>query len=91
LSASGLDLQFVPGIEMNTEVEETEVHILGYFIDYQYQPLLLRLEQIKEARMDRAQKMVHRLKSMGMSIQFEQVEKLARGDIIGRPHVAQPW
>lgn len=89
LSTSGLDLQFIPGIEMNTEVEETEVHILGYFINDKHHPLLVRLEQIKEARMDRAQKMVHRLKSMGMSIQFEQVEKLARGDLIGRPHVAQ--
>lgn len=33
--------------------------------------------------------MVYRLKSMGLAISFAQVEKLAQGDLIGRPHVAQ--
>lgn len=89
LAAHPTSLQFIPGIEMNTEVEENEVHILGYFIDYHNSRLLHRLEEIKEARWDRARKMVFRLKSMGLTISFEQVEKLAQGDLIGRPHVAR--
>lgn len=84
-----LSLHFIPGIEMNTEVEENEVHILGYFIDIHNSRLLHRLEEIKEARWERARKMVYRLKSMGLAISFEQVEKLAQGDLIGRPHVAR--
>ena len=89
LAAHPLPLQFIPGIEMNTEVEENEIHILGYFIDYHNSRLLHRLEEIKEARWERARKMVYRLKSMGLAISFEQVEKLAQGDLIGRPHVAR--
>ncbi len=89
IAAHPLPLQFIPGIEMNTEVEENEIHILGYFIDYHNSRLLHRLEEIKEARWERARKMVYRLKSMGLAISFEQVEKLAQGDLIGRPHVAR--
>ena len=68
---------------------EIEVHILGYFIDYHNPRLLNRLKEIREARWERAKKMVYRLKSMGLAISFAQVEKLAQGDLIGRPHVAQ--
>ena len=89
MSAHPTSLQFIPGIEMNTEVEENEVHILGYFIDHHNSRLLHRLQEIKEARWDRARKMVYRLKSMGLTISLEQVEKLAQGDLIGRPHVAR--
>ncbi|HQA06444.1 MAG TPA: PHP domain-containing protein [Syntrophomonadaceae bacterium] len=85
----GLTLEFIPGIEMNTEVDETEVHILGYYIDHHDNRLLNKLEEIREARLERARKMVYRLKSMGLAISFDHVEKLARGDLIGRPHVAQ--
>lgn len=88
-AAHGLTLEFIPGIEMNTEVDENEVHILGYYIDHRHARLLNKLEEIREARLERARKMVYRLKSMGLAISFEHVEKLAKGDLIGRPHVAQ--
>jgi len=88
-SAHGLTLAFIPGIELNAEVDENEVHILGYYIDHRDTMLLHKLEEIKEARLERARKMVYRLKSMGLAISFEHVEKLAKGDLIGRPHIAQ--
>ena len=79
----------IPGIEMNTDYQENEVHILGYFINGDDTALLNRLEEIKQARMERALKMIHRLHAMGMIISFEQVKKLAQGDLIARPHIAQ--
>lgn len=89
MTAHKISLQFIPGIELNTEVDDNEVHVLGYYIDYHNSRLLNRLQEIKEARWERAKKMVYRLKSMGLAISFEHVEKLARGDLIGRPHIAQ--
>lgn len=82
-------LDFIPGIEMNTELAEKEIHILGYFIDYHNRLLLKRLQEIKEARLDRARKMIMRLANMGFNIDMEQVERIARGDLIARPHIAQ--
>ncbi|MGR6835705.1 PHP domain-containing protein [Syntrophomonas erecta] len=82
------NLVLIPGIEMNTEIESIEVHILGYFIDYYYPGLSRRLEEIQQARRQRAYKMINRLNSMGLNIKIQQVEKFAKGESVGRPHVA---
>lgn len=83
-----IDLDFVPGIEINTDVEIGEVHILGYFIDPAGQNLRNRLEEIRCFRRERAIKMIERLAAIGLHISVEAVEGLARGDLIGRPHIA---
>lgn len=82
-------LVFVPGIELNTDFQESETHILGYFIHYEDEKLGKRLRQIWSARYERAMKMVERLRIMGLNISFEQVQRIARGDLIGRPHIAK--
>ncbi len=33
-------VQVIPGVEISTDLGETEVHILGYFIDYKNKKLL---------------------------------------------------
>ncbi|WP_296863765.1 PHP domain-containing protein [Thermosyntropha sp.] len=83
------DLWFITGIELNTEYEEDEVHILGYFIDYNNESLVKRLVEIRQERFERARKMVDKLRNMGFNISFERVKRLAQGDLIGRPHIAQ--
>ena len=88
LETEQLDLELISGIELNTEVEDGEIHILGYFVDFQCRQLLKDLELIKAARFERAQRMVARLRDMGYAITFEQVQKLAQKDLIARPHVA---
>lgn len=83
-----LNINVVPGIELNTEAGEQEVHILGYFIDYYNSRLIGRLEQIKTARYERAEKMIDKINKLGISISFKEVQDLAQGDLIGRPHIA---
>ncbi|MDD2509710.1 MAG: PHP domain-containing protein [Syntrophomonas sp.] len=89
IAENSLALDFVPGIELNTELTEKEIHILGYFIDYHDHRLLGRLQEIKEARLERARKMINRLVVMGLNIDLDQVKRLAQGDLIARPHIAQ--
>lgn len=84
----GLNIDILPGIEMNTEAGEQEVHILGYYIDNYNSRLTKRLGEIKRARYERAEKMIHKLNKLGLSISFKQVQDLAKGDLIGRPHIA---
>lgn len=88
LETEGLSLELISGIELNTEVEAGEIHILGYYINYKCPQLLANLLEIKAARFERAQRMVSRLRDMGYMITFEQVQKLAQEDLIARPHVA---
>ncbi len=83
-----LNIDILPGIELNTEAGEQEIHILGYFIDYYNSRLIRRLEEIKKARYERAEKMINKINRLGMSVSFAEVQDLARGDLIGRPHIA---
>ena len=67
----------------------SELHILGYFIDPKNRAINLHLKDIRAARYSRAQKMVERLHQEGLEISFTQVERLAQGESIGRPHIAR--
>ena len=79
----------IPGVEINTDLASGELHILGYFIDYQDTNLGLVLEKIRESRVGRAQKMVERLRELGAPIEWSRVQDMAHGESICRPHIAQ--
>jgi predicted metal-dependent phosphoesterase TrpH len=79
----------IPGVELNTDVNNGEVHILGYFIDYKNEHLLSNLEILRNTRKSRAQKMLDKLEELGVHIQWERILELADGGSVGRPHIAQ--
>jgi len=79
----------VPGIEMSTDIPGDEIHVLGYFLDYQDPDFQSTLTGLRNARRDRGRMMVEKLHAMGMEIPWERVEKLASDGSLGRPHVAQ--
>ncbi len=87
--ANRMEIELVPGIEMNTDYKDTEVHILGYYINYEDQLFLDKLVKLKEARYNRIKKMAKKLNSLGVKINFDEIVKLAQGGSLGRPHVAQ--
>jgi predicted metal-dependent phosphoesterase TrpH len=82
-------LQFIPAVEVSTDVPHGEVHILGYFIDFTSEELAVELEQFRHSREGRAQGMVDRLAELGIQISLERVREIAGDGSIGRPHVAQ--
>jgi predicted metal-dependent phosphoesterase TrpH len=79
----------VPGIEMSTDIPGDEIHVLGYFLDYQDPDFQVMLTNLRNARRDRGRMMVEKLHAMGMEVPWERVEKLAGDGSVGRPHVAQ--
>ena len=79
----------VPGVEVSTTSGREELHLLGYFVDLDNLELQALLARTQQARWDRAQKMLARLGSMGLSIEWDRVVEIAGGKgSIGRPHVA---
>lgn len=82
------DFTLVPGIEMSTDVEGGEVHILGHFIDWQDAAFRDRLAKLQESRLGRARKMVERLHELGKPVVWERVESFAGEGAVGRPHIA---
>lgn len=86
--AKRVGIELVPGVELSAEGPEGEVHILGYFVDWQGEAFRRFLDRMRQARVARAREMVRRLNRLGVPITFEEVARLADG-AIGRPHVAR--
>src|SRR6266480_1108064 len=87
-AAAELGIDFIPGIEINTDVGGGEVHMLGYFVEYQRQPFQSILKVLRDARERRGERMVELLNEQGINISWERVREIAEG-AVGRPHVAQ--
>ncbi len=82
-------VKVIPGIEINSDYLDTEIHVLGYFIDHKSPALLELLENIKSSRKRRAEKMIEKLNSL-LDINLDMVElnELVDGEIITRSHIA---
>lgn len=87
--ATELRIEFIPGVEFSTRVDEGEVHILGYFVDESSEELGRELTKFRQAREERAATMVQRLRDTGAPIGLARVYELAGGATIGRPHIAR--
>jgi predicted metal-dependent phosphoesterase TrpH len=81
-------ISVIPGVEINTDVQQGEVHILGYFVDYHDNKFIKELLRLRNAREDRARKMIDKLHELGMNIEWDRVQELAQGGTICRPHIA---
>lgn len=82
-------LQVMTGVEISTEWRGGDVHILGYNFNENHGLLQETLREFQEERKRRITKMVNKLVSLGYDISEEEVAINAKGDSIGRPHVAQ--
>src|SRR3989454_3409641 len=81
-------MEVIPAVEINTDVHESEIHILGYYVDH-HQPWFQEfLGRLRDGRLNRAAKMVEKLNAMGVRLDFARVRALAQG-AVGRPHVAR--
>jgi len=78
----------IPGIELSTDVPQDEVHILGYFIDWQAPAFQERLERMRRSRLDRGRAMLGKLRELGIDVAWERVQQIAGDGAVGRPHIA---
>jgi predicted metal-dependent phosphoesterase TrpH len=80
----------VPGLEISTEYDKKEVHILGYFVPLDSKPLNEELEFLRKSRHERLPKIVQKLNDLGCDVTIDELyEDLEGVASPGRPHVAQ--
>lgn len=82
-------IEVVPGIEFSSEHMDEEIHILGYYINYDKSWLKEKLDEMYQSRYTRAVKMIDKLNDIGVDITLEQVKRIAESGTIGRPHIAR--
>lgn len=85
-----LGLEVIPGVEFNTDADNGELHILGYFIDHHNEELAGFIKRLKSARFERVRNMVEKLRGMGIGISLESILLKAEDKAaLGRPHIAR--
>ncbi|MCS6298395.1 MAG: PHP domain-containing protein [Nitrospira sp.] len=84
-----LEIEVVPGVEISSRLGESELHILGYFLNWTDPLLAQRLSTLRDSRHLRNPKIVQRLNELGIPITYEEVRALAGTESVGRPHIAR--
>lgn len=87
--AKKFGIEIIPGLEISSDIRDTEVHILGYFIDPNNLELAHYLNFFREERYKRAIRIVKKLNILGLDITIDDVLVFAKTSAIGRPHIAQ--
>lgn len=80
----------VPGVEISTEYQGSEIHLLGYFVPANSNILQSKLDTLRETRRQRIPKIMEKLRGLGVEIPQEKVDDILENVASpGRAHVAR--
>lgn len=85
-------VEIIPGVELSTEVKATgdsEMHILGYFINYENAEFQDKLSLFRRHREERARQITEKLLATGIKFDDKQLHIAAGEGTIGRLHFAK--
>jgi predicted metal-dependent phosphoesterase TrpH len=82
------DLQIIPAIELSTDIPGDEIHMLGYFLQYEDEEFQAILSRFRAGRVERGRAMVEKLAALGKPVEWERVQAIAGDGSVGRPHIA---
>lgn len=88
-AAKGLNVRFVPGIELSALLDEREVHVLGHFVDPDHPELRHFEDMLADHRRGRVRRIVKLLAEQGVTVTEQAIVACSGGKTIGRPHVAR--
>lgn len=84
--AAGTGLEIIPGIELSTEYNGKDVHILGLYINIYNSEFLKSLVSFRDSREARNEKMCANLREMGIDITMDELRKANPDCVITRSH-----
>lgn len=84
-----LGVEVVRGCEISTGTDLGELHILGLWLPENPLPLMEKLRWLRERRAERNTGIVQKLQDLGYDISMEEVLAAAKGESVGRPHIAE--
>lgn len=88
-AAEGSGIELIPGVELSTEYEKTEVHVLGLYIDPENALLQKHMADFRKSRDNRNVVMLEKLRAEGFDITQEALEARFPDAVITRAHIAR--
>lgn len=89
-AAGALNVEVIAGVELSSDYHEKDIHILGYLFDLKDSPLVCKLKEMQQVRVERMKKMLEKLRELGVKeVTFEEVSELTASDSVGRLHLAK--
>lgn len=79
-----VSLEVVPGIELSTEYEGRDIHILGLYIDHHNEHFIKYLTDFQNSRELRNEKMCTKLREHGIDITMEQLRERFPDSVVTR-------
>ncbi|MDP2921270.1 MAG: PHP domain-containing protein [Candidatus Omnitrophota bacterium] len=89
-AAGGAGLEIIPGVELTAELDDDEIHVLGYFIDWQDEAFTKKLEELCRVREERAKEILRKLSEQGIDLKYDDLMDIAGHGpgSVGRLHIA---
>lgn len=81
--------EVIPGIELSSDYQGRDVHVIGLYIDHRDARFQRYLQDFVASRDARNDKMCQRLREAGMDISYEKLRAAFPGSVITRAHYAQ--
>lgn len=82
-------IEVIPGIELSSEYHGKDIHIVGLYIDHHCDNFLSRIQEFRDSRVTRNEKMCNNLKEAGIDISFEKLTNEYPESVITRAHYAK--
>jgi predicted metal-dependent phosphoesterase TrpH len=82
------DVRLLPGVEITSDFNGRECHLLAYCFDPDHPAIKKLLAQHYRSRLERGKWIVDELSKQGLDVDIDEVKAEANGSNIGRPHIA---
>ncbi|MFQ5532321.1 MAG: PHP domain-containing protein [Candidatus Methylomirabilales bacterium] len=84
-----MEVEVIPGVEISVHEAKQEIHILGYFVQWEDPAFQRTLNLLEAQRRERLDEMVRRLDRLGVPVSLSEVLRIAGKGTVGRLHVAR--
>ncbi len=86
--AKQVGIEYLPGVEISSWQDGSDIHILGYLFDPTHLKLNRTLVELRAKRRERAQQIIERLAEVGIQINLQRILERSGHGSVGRAHIA---
>lgn len=88
LAAQKYEIEYIPAVEVTTELNTHYFHVLAYFIDNDHVGTIHLINRLKEIRMNKNLFRVDRINKMGIKVSDDIIAMMKRGVLVVGPTLA---